>query len=500
VIHRGGAMTRFVLFWLAGLAAIGAFACTAARLATPGGETELGDDAAVAVERQIGLVHTPPEIAGYVKAIGARLVKDPAVRADVAYRFEIVDMAEPNAFALPGGFIYVSRGLLAVLNSEDELASVIGHEVGHVAAHHHLRHAMMETPLLPVRLAAGLGGLATGIVSPGLGKIVSGVGSAPGSLTLATHSRAQEDEADEIGQKLVADAGWDPGAMATVMDALSREAELAGRDPNRHGFLDTHPTTPARSRSTLERAATLQVAQIAPIVPDRRRFYERLDGLLYGAPASHGVVVDGEFLHPDLDLRIAFPDAWKVENAPQSVVAAPESGDAVAVFTIAAEGNDPSAVANEVVRKASLEVEGRVEPTRIGGFDAARVSARSREGWSTRYHHLIAWIHQGGVIYQIAGTTLEGNWSRHQDAISRTVESIRPLGPADRRRVHEARLRIVEAQRGETLAALLERVGSAWSPERAAAANGIAANAALQPGQALKVACFEIYAPTQSPR
>jgi predicted Zn-dependent protease len=439
-------MTRIALSWLGGLAAIATVACTAARLATPEGETELGEDAAVVVERQIGLVQSPPETARYVKAIGARLVKDSSVRTDITYRFEIVDMPEPNAFALPGGFVYVSRGLLALLNSEDELASVIGHEIGHVAAHHHLRHAMIETPLIPVRLAAGIGGLVTGIVSPGLGQIVSGVGSAPGSLTLATHSRAQEDEADEIGQKLVADAGWDPGAMATVMDALSREAQLAGRDPNRQSFLDTHPTTPARSKRTLERASTLQRADIAPIAPDRRHFYESLDGLLVGDPASQGVVVENEFLHPDLDLRVAFPDGWKVQNGPESVASAPEKGDALAMFTIAAEGNDPVAVAKEVVRRASLEVDGRVEATRIGGLPAARVSARSREGWSTRYRHLVAWVAQGDVIYQIAGTTHEGDWSRYQDAISRMVGSVRPLDAADRKRVREARLRVVDAR------------------------------------------------------
>ena len=490
-------MTRIALSWLGGLAAIAMVACTAARLATPGGEKELGADAAAVVEREIGLVQTPPEIVSYVKAIGARLVKDSAVRTDVDYRFEIVEMAEPNAFALPGGVVYVSRGLLALLNSEDELASVIGHEIGHVAAHHHLRHAMLETPLFPVRLAAGLGGFATGIVSPGLGKIVSGVGSAPGAITLATHSRAQEDEADEIGQKLVADAGWDPGAMATVMDALTRESQLEGRDPNRQSFLDSHPTTPARSKRTLERASTLQRARIAPIASDRRHFYETLDGLLVGDPAAQGVVVDGEFRHPDLDLRVAFPSGWKVQNGQQSVASAPEKGDALAVFTIAAEGSDPIAVANEVVRKASLEVDGGVEATRIGGLTAARVSARSREGWSTRYRHLIAWIHQGGLIYQISGTTLEGDWSRYQEPISQTVGSVRPLGAADRKRVREARLRVVEAKRGETLAALLDRTGNAWSPQRAAAANGIAVDAALQSEQTVKVARWEPYAPAK---
>jgi predicted Zn-dependent protease len=103
-------------------------------------------------------------------------------------------------------------------------------------------------------------------------------------------------------------------------------------------------------------------------------------------------------------------------------------------------------------------------------------------------------------VYQIAGTTRESEWSRYEGAISRTVESVRPLRADDRRRIHEARLRVAAAQRGETLKTLLERVGSAWSPERAAAANGIATHAALQPGQTLKVARWEDYVPTESPR
>jgi len=186
---------------------------------------------------------------------------------------------------------------------------------------------------------------------------------------------------------------------------------------------------------------------------------------------------------------------WKVENGPQSVAAAPEKGDALAVFTIAAEGDDPVAVANEVVRKASLDVDGGVETTRMGGLPAARASGRTREGWTTTYRHLVAWIAQGGAVYQIAGTTREGDWSRYADALTATVGSVRPLSAADRDRVREARLHIVDAKRGESLDALLARSDSAWSPERAAAANGLAANAALQPGQSVKVARWEPYTP-----
>jgi len=474
--------------WVAALA----LACTTARLATPGGEAKLGAEAAAEVEQQVGLVRNP-ELERYVSAIGERLAHGSGVRSGITYRFSVVDLPEPNAFALPGGYVYVSRGLLALLNSEDELASVLAHEIGHVSARHHLRHSLLAAPLIPVRLATGIGSIATGIVSPTLGQVVGAIGSAPGALTLATHSRGQENEADEIGQKLVAESGWDPRAIAAVMDALSREVELGGRDPSRSTFLDTHPTTPARAKRTLERAGALSVARVAPIARDRRHFYDQLDGLLYGDPASGGVIVKAEFLHPELDVRVAFPDGWRIENGSDAVIAVPESGDAVAVFSIAARSEDPVAVAKQVIHDASLRVDGALDTAAINGLPAARISAESRARGQT-FRNRVAWISRGGSVYQIAATCLAKDWERYRAPFDEVVASFRPLRDGDRQRVREARVRIVAAKSGESLAALVERSGSAWSVERAAAANAIAsAETALRSGAPVKVARWEVY-------
>jgi len=470
-----------------------AIACTTAMLATPGGEAKLGAEAAAEVEQQVGLVQAP-ELQQYVAAIGERLVeRGSKLRRDVTYRVQVVDMEAPNAFALPGGYVYVSRGLLALLNSEDELASVIGHEIGHVSARHHLNHALQQTPFIPVRLATGIGAIAAGIISPGLGHVVNAVGSAPGSLYLASHSRGQEEEADEIGQQLVADAGWDPRAIAHVMDALSREAELAGHDPEEHSFLDTHPTTPERSRQTLEHASALKVAAIAPIAADPRHFYDRLNGLLYGDPAAAGSIVDNELLHPELGLRVAFPKDWQIVNGADAVVAVPEQRDALAALSIADKGDDPKAVANRVISEASLKPEGALDLTTIAGLHAARVEASSRKsGSDDEFHHVIAWIAQGGNVYQLSGTALANDWARYSGALTQFVASFTPLTAADCRRVREAHIRVVIAKPGERLSDLLARSDSAWSPERAAAANAIAApNDALQSGRAVKVARWE---------
>jgi predicted Zn-dependent protease len=474
-----------------GLLSSAVVACTTAMLATSSGEAKLGAEAAAEVEKEVGFIEAP-ELQHYVGAIGQRLVeRGSRLRRDVTYQIDVVDMAVPNAFALPGGYVYVSRGLLALLNSEDELASVIAHEIGHVSARHHLNHALREAPFLPVRLATGIGSIATGIISPGLGHLVGALGSAPGSIYLASYSRGQEEEADAIGQQIVADAGWDPRAMAQVMDALSRDAELAGRDPEEHGFLDTHPTTPARSRQTIERASTLKAAALPPIASDTRQFYARLDGLLYGDPASAGAIVDNEFLHPELDLRVAFPKDWQVANGADAVVAVPGQRDALAALSIAAKGDDAKAAAKRVVAEASLSLVGGVTAVKIGGLPAFRASATSRKG-REQIHHAIAWIAYSGVVYQVSGTALEKDWPRYGPALTRVVESFRPLTTADCERVREARIRVVTAHAGERLSELLARSDSAWPADRAAAANGLPSSEdALADGRPVKVARWE---------
>jgi predicted Zn-dependent protease len=451
--------------WGVALLALGWLGCAAALLATPSGEAKLGSAAAKEVEQHVGLVRSP-ELERYVAAIGERLTKSSAVRSDIAYRFSVVDLPEPNAFALPGGYIYVSRGLLALLNSEDELASVIAHEIGHVSARHHLRHSLLAAPLIPVRLATGIGSLATGIVSPSLGHVVGALGNAPGSIALATHSRGQEDEADVIGQQLVAGAGWDPRAIAAVMDALTREDELGGRDPNQTSFLDTHPTTPDRAKRTLERAATLKQC-------GSRRSRPIADTSSHaGWTAVRRRSVGGRARRqrvPAPGPRSAHRISGRVEGRerPRQRDLRARAGRRACVFSIAAKDGDPVAVASQVIRSDSLQIDGDVESTKIGGRPAARVMAVSRAGWRTHYRHLVGWVRHGGFVFQISGTTLEKDWPHYREAIVKLVESFRPLTPHDRERVREAHLRVIDAKEGEHLADLLKRVDSAWLPERA---------------------------------
>ncbi len=268
-VRRGDRPYRVVALWAAlGVVAVAAGGCATNPvtgrselvLVSAEREKELGRDEARRVEQEMGLLADPALVA-YVQGVGQRLAAQ-SPRRDVEYRFQVVDRTEPNAFALPGGYVYVTRGLLVFVNSEDELAGVIGHEIGHVAARHSVQQISRAAPLAVV---TGIGAAVTGVVSPGLGRAVGGAGAAASELILAPYSRDQEREADRVGQGLAAAAGWDPAGLPAFLKTLSREEDLSGGGPRRPSFLDSHPATPERVAATAEHARELARAPEAPM-------------------------------------------------------------------------------------------------------------------------------------------------------------------------------------------------------------------------------------------
>jgi predicted Zn-dependent protease len=462
-------------------------------------ERELGAQAAAVVDTQIGLV-ADAALVDYVRAVGARLaLRSP--RTDVDYTFHVADMIEPNAFALPAGFVYVSRGLLALLNREDDLAAVLAHEVAHVAARHHQRAAIRRVAFLPLQIAAGLGSALVGVLSPTLGGLVGGVGRLPETVALSAYSREQEREADEVGQDLAAAAGFDPAALASVMDALSREETLNGGDPDRVSFLASHPSTPERSRVIAERARGLQAA-----APDRSaatpaEFLRRLDGLLIGPSGAEGAFVGQRFLHVDLDFAVEFPAGWETFNGRDVVVAREPGGKAAAFLREGGEGNDPLTTAWRFARQSSLELVEEPVGAHLGGepgLPAARALARTG-GLGNRSLVELYWIADRGSIWLVGGVAKDASFEERRPVLRAVAESFRPLHPAERSLVREERLRLVETRPSETLAELIACSGSAWSPAQAAIANGIELEGVLAADAPLKLSIAHVYSPGPKP-
>jgi predicted Zn-dependent protease len=456
-------------------------------------EVELGTELAREVEQSIGLVRDPA-LAEYVAALGARLAAR-SPRQDVAHHFAIVDMQEPNAFALPGGWVYVSRGLLAIANSEDELAAVLGHEIAHVAARHAVQR---ETRALPIGILSALGALAGGIV--GGEQLARAIGALPqvaGGLLLARYSRDQEREADRVGQSLAAQAGFDPAQMATFFDTLEAESALSaresGRRPRGPGFFDTHPGAPERSRDARERALKLVRAEPAPLAGSRAEFLARLDGLRVAQDPAEGVFRDALFLHPDLDFALRFPEGWQTQNARDAVVALAPGGEAALVLRLEATGDDPGAAAATFARRHQLTLSD-LQRVQLDGLPAVRALA----GVPTERGAFVAdltFIAHRGLIFRLAGAAPVAGYEAQARTLADAARSFRRLRPEERASFEVQRLRVVRAAPGEHLPELVERARSAWSAERVAVVNALAPERPLAGDERVKVAVPEPYLP-----
>ncbi len=450
-------------------------------------ERRIGAEQAAEVSRTIGLVDDPG-LATYVKSVGARLA-DRSPRRDVTYTFAVVDMAEPNAFSLPGGEIFVSRGLLVLANSEDELAGVLGHEIGHVAARHAARRVTRAAPLaLVTALGAGL----TGLVSPAIGGLLGGVGGLANSALLAPYSRNQEREADRVGQEIIADAGYDPAALSTFLHTLEREEALHRDQARAWSFFATHPPTPERVATTAREAAQMTRSDSAPIAASDVDFLAHLDGLSVGPSARDGVFEGATFRHPDLDFTIQLPAGWKTANGRSAIGAVAPDGAAI-VLLDSTTGTDVVEAERAFEKEAGSGPLPDTEKLAIAGLPAIHAAAvgDSRRGPVALD---LTWIAYAGRVYRVIGIAPGARAEAFRGAWRETAASFRPLTASERRAMRETRLRPVRARRGETIGDLVGRTGSTWTAEEAAVANEIAPGDVLAAGRPVKVVVIEPYA------
>lgn len=455
-------------------------------LTTQAGEKEMGGKAAAQVDESIGTL-SDPAITGYVRRVGDR-VSGGAPEGQFDYDFRVLEMDEPNAFALPGGYVFISRGLLALTNSEDELAGILGHEVGHVAARHGASQASVQAPL---RIATGIGAAATGIVSGTLGDYVAGVGGAATDALFSSYSRGQEREADELGQRFMATSGYDPVALASALDSLDHYTVLKGQSGG-PAFFSSHPSTPERVAATRTRAQSLTVSPGAPTA-GRATHVAHLGGLRMGPDPDQGVFVDEDFLHPGMNFAVAFPKGWKTVNARQYVGARADRG--VVVVTLV-EGTDPMTVARETEKRDGVDL--KLRQDRVGGLPAVVGEApASMEGRDAILD--VAWIKHEGSVFQLFASSLVSD-AEARKLGQGAIRSFRPLRAADRRRIRVPRLRIVPARAGETTGALAARTGSTWDGAELAVLNAVSVDEPLPAGRPMKIVREEAYTSGQATR
>jgi predicted Zn-dependent protease len=382
----------------------------------------------------------------YVNEIGQRLARS-SHRPGIAYHFLVLDSPEVNAFALPGGYIYITRGILAYLDSEAELAAVLGHELGHVTARHSVQR-------LTAAAAANIGANILQILVPETrGALGSNVINLLGGALLSGYGREHELEADRLGAEYLARTGYEPQAMVRVVGVLKNQelfdAEVAraeGREPRAyHGLFATHPDNDTRLQQVVGEAARFRQPQTRS---GREEFLNRIDGIVFNDSAHQGVVRDNTLYHGELGLAMRFPAGWRVQNRPRNVIATSPGGDTFIDLRI---GGPAQGTPEEALRKrVNLGFGARVAPTAINGLPAAVADTRIG-GRPTR----IACVFLGKTAYLIgAQSRTAAEFSAREREIEAAVTSFRELAEAERALARPLRLRVVTARAGQTFAEL----------------------------------------------
>jgi predicted Zn-dependent protease len=453
-------------------------------------EEEVGEEASEEVERKLGFIGDAP-VREYVSDVGERLARN-SPRREIRYRFEIVEMEEPNAFALPGGHIYISRGLLALANSEQELANVLAHEVAHVALQH---HAYRELEVRRTKWLGALAVLAGALAGGAGGAMVAAQGwMVAGQGMLAAYTRDQEREADWLGQEIARNAGWDPLAMASFLRSLDRHARLQLGASRLPGYFDTHP-------GSLERQAKASVRyeHAAPLPDDalgRQKYLEQVEGIVVGQNPDEGLFDGPRFLHPGLGFTLRFPDDWRTVNEHAAVRAVSPLGNAMVILELQGEGDDPEAAAREYAEKAEVSLSGG-DARRINGNRAYQArTTLDLDGSQVKAD--VTWIAHEDHVYRIMAV-VPARRLIPETGLDLTARSFRRLSASERDGVRVTRLRVTPVEPGEDLDELSRRTNNHWSRDETAVMNGLSFGEAPAEGVLLKVAVPEPWRPRDDP-
>ena len=436
-------------------------------------EIAIGQENDQAIQAQMGL-YPDEEMQRYIQELGASLAAR-SERPHLPWTFRVLDDPIVNAFALPGGYIYVTRGILTHFNSEAELASVLGHEIGHVTGRHGVER-MSTAQLATVGLVVGT--VAAGDRYRGLADLAGqGLG-----LLFLKFSRDDERQADDLGLRYMTRGDYDPSEMPKVFDTLGRvsAAQGAGRIP---GWLSTHPDPGNRSVRISEQIAALP-AESRTGTGNRDAYLARLDNMTFGENPREGYAIGSAFYHPDLRFRLDFPEGWKVVNQRQAVGAISPQEDAVVVLTLAEESSADEGF-NAFFGQEGLE---RGDPWRRSFRYFRTVPPEPQPGQQPpqKILGLVGFVDHGGQLYRLLSYTSDDKWQGYGRPMQGALASFRDL--TDRRYldVEPARIRVVKLDRAMTLGEFDRRTPSTVDLQALAILNGVAEDERMAAGRLVK--------------
>lgn len=462
---------------LVGLAACAVNPATGERqfsLVSESQEVAMGQQGKADVERSIG-VYRDPALESYLSDLGTRIART-TERPDLPWSFQIADEPVVNAFALPGGPIFIARGILPYFNSEAELVSVLGHEMGHVTARHSAQQMTRSQ----------LAGLGLGVASALDSRVAkfAGAASAGLGLLMLKYGRDAESQADALGFRYGLNSGWDMRDGTKMFNTLSRVS--GGPDQRLPEWQSSHPAPEGRAERNDQRVAAARAAgtNFDALRVDRNGYLRRLEGLVFGEDPRAGYFEGTQFYHPTLRFEFAFPSGWKTQNGTEAVAGISAAKDAIVTLS-GAGAESPQATGQKFAAQQGLTA-GQGQSLTINGLSAwtVRFEAQTEQGV---LGGRATWIALDGTTYQILGYGAQANAAANDPLFLQVARSFGRLTDAAKINVSPKRVHLVTLRTAQTIVEVGRANGNRIPDEELAAINGVRVDQVIGAGTLVKI-------------
>ena len=452
-------------------------------------EVEIGQNVDKEIVAQYG-IYDEPVISNYVDSLSKAVLANSHMRREstdekfreTEFYFKVLDSPVVNAFALPGGYVYFTRGLMSHLNNEAQLAVVIGHEIGHVAA----RHASQRAFNQQVGQLAVIGGAVLGQEFLGLpGQSILNLSSQAAQLLFLSYSRDAERESDRLGVEYAALTGFKAAEGSEFFTSLKRISEQSGQSiPT---MLSTHPDPGEREERIPQLAEQWKEEGYEQTIVHKERYLQKIDGMVFGENPRDGYSEGGQFVHPDLEFQFPVPDGWQTINQQQQVVLVSPNEDAVVIFRFDSESENPRASVQQFIAQDGVTVNSQSATESGGQFPAYRADVTiSQQDGDLRA--IVYSLEFDGQLYRFINYTAADSFESYRDILAGVPTEFNRLTNERILNIQPVRIQLLRTDRSGTFSSFLpDQLPMEITPQDVAIVNQVELDETVEEGRFLKI-------------